>query len=129
MRKTYKNIVVVLILFLLLLMMSGCEQQEKYHTTDINEYLKIEGHITDEGTDIRSGLFIFPETIENKEKSEYEYYCERGVLDNSYMIYLKTSYMDKEEYEAELQRLEAVSCSIDTSAGTIPAHLSSASNL
>lgn len=115
----HKKLFVVLTLFNCFVMMSACGQQEKYHTTDSNEYLKTQGHITNEGTDIRSGLFIFPESIENHENSEYEYYCKRGVLDNSYMIFLKTSYTNKEAYELELKRIADISCSINTSAGTI----------
>lgn len=92
---------------------------ETYQTSDHNTYLEMEGHITNEGMDISSGLFVFPESIENLKNVEYEYYCKRGLLDNSYMIFLKGDYPDTDSYEAELERLSNIGCSIKTSKGTV----------
>ena len=92
---------------------------ETYQTSDPNEYLEMEGHITNEGMDISSGLFIFPETIEKLKNVEYEYFCKRGILDNSYMVFMKGDYPDMNSYEAELERLSNIGCSIETSEGTV----------
>lgn len=117
--KQLRKIFISLVLLGFCVMMNACSQKESYHTFDKDEYLHTKGHITDEGTDIRSGLFIFPESIETLKDVEYEYYCERGIGDNSYMIFLKGSYQDKETYEEELKRLAGINCTIKTTTGNV----------
>lgn len=107
------------VLIFLCVTLSACNQKESYHTFDADKYLQTEGHISDEGIDIRSGLFIFPKSIETLKDIEYEYYCERGIGDNSYMIFLKGTYPDKGAYEEELKRLADINCTIETTAGDI----------
>lgn len=114
-----KIISLCLISSLICIFMTGCDDVQTYHTTDPKKYLQTEGHIDNEGMDIRSGLFIFPESIEELTDIEYKYDCKKGLLDNSYMIYLKGRYSDKDAYEKEIMRLENISCSIETSEKTV----------
>ena len=92
----------------------ACGGTDAYRTTDPNEYLQTEGHVANEGIDIRSGLFVFPKSIDNLHHVEYEYSCKQGTLDNSYMIYLKAAYSDETAYQAERERLANICCTIDT---------------
>lgn len=110
----YKK-VICLLLIIFSLCLTACNQKKSFHTGDVTQYLQTEGHIENEGTDIRSGLFIFPDTVVKLENVEYEYYCEEGILDNTYMIYLKAEYPDQESYEAEIERLANICCSVKTS--------------
>ena len=110
---------ILCILGLLLTMLSSFGKPETFHTDNPDVYMQLEGHIENEGEDIRSGLFIFPETIDCLEDVEYEYYCEQGALDNSYMIFLKGNYPDEKSYEAEVDRLANITCSVETSKGNI----------
>ncbi len=115
MEKTYdvlKRALVVLVLFGLCAGIISCRSAATYQTTDINEYLDIDGHIENEGMDIRSGLFIFPESIENPENAQYRYVCQEGLTDNSYMIYLKETYSDS-AYQAEKERLANIRCVVE----------------
>lgn len=114
-----KNIILYLILLILCFILTACGETEVYRTTDPNEYLQTTGHISNEGIDIRSGLFIFPKSTEELKDVGYKYYCKHGVLDNSYVICLKGNYPDKESYESELMRLKSISCSIETSEETV----------
>ncbi|MEE1281817.1 MAG: hypothetical protein UHK60_06145 [Acutalibacteraceae bacterium] len=114
-----KTISLCLISSLICIFTTACGNVETYHTTDTKKYLQTEGHIDNEGMDIRSGLFIFPDSIEELTNVEYEYDCKEGLLDNSYMIFLKGSYSDKQAYEKEIMRLENISCSVDTSEKTV----------
>lgn len=104
----------VFVIFLSLCLCAGfaaCKGEETYQTTDPDLYLQTEGHIANEGMDIRSGLFIFPESIEDLEQVQYRYACKEGLLDNSYLIYLKATYSDA-AYMAEKERLANIQCTI-----------------
>ena len=114
-----KKIILCPISLVLCILLTACGETGVYCTTNLNEYLQITGHITNEGIDIRSGLFIFPKSIEELTDVEYKYYCKQGVIDNSYMIYLKGNYPDEESYESEIMRLKNISCSIKTSEDTV----------
>lgn len=97
----------------------ACGYTKTYHTTNPEEYLRMEGHIANEGDDIRSGLFVFPESIEELEDVEYEYFCEQGILDNSYAIVLKAVYPNQKDYDLEAERLSNINCTIKTSQGSV----------
>lgn len=114
-----KKVCFLLVFVGICMLLFACDDTDSYRTTDSNEYLQTEGHIANEGIDIRSGLFVFPESIDNLDNVEYEYSCERGTLDNSYMIYLKAEYPDTTAYQAELERLENIYCTIDTPDDTV----------
>lgn len=101
------------------ILLTGCGQENTYHTTDVSLYLQMEGNIANEGEDVRSGFFVFPESIEEFSNVEYEYYCEEGVLDNSYMIFLKATYPDEKSYNEEEERLSNITCEVKTSKGTV----------
>lgn len=69
------------------------------------------GHIENEGTDIRSGLLIFPDTLEGLQDVEYQYSCKEGTLDNSYFIYLSATYAE-DAYRTEKERLSNIQCTV-----------------
>ena len=109
------NLYRVSLLFLvavMLLTLPGCTSEEHYRTDSVSEYMQLSGHITNEGLDIRSGLFIFPESPVGMENVQYTYACKYGALDNSYLLFLKGTYPDQAAYDAELQRLQGISCSV-----------------
>ena len=114
-----KKICILLVFVGICITLFACAEADVYQTTDPNEYLQTEGHIANEGIDIRSGLFVFPKSIDNLDNVEYEYSCEQGVLDNSYMIYLKAEYPNTAAYQAERERLENICCTIDTPDDTV----------
>ena len=89
-----------------------------YHTEDPAEYLQISGHITNEGMELRSGLFVFPESIEGLEDAEYHYTADYDGFFVDYMIYLKAAYSD-EEYAAEVERLSSITCTVKTPDETV----------
>lgn len=107
----FKQVFVILLLFGLCAGLTACKSNETYQTTDPKAYLKTEGHIANEGTDIRSGLFTFPKSIENLENVQYQYACKEGLLDNSYLIYLKATYSDT-DYRNEKERLSNIRCTV-----------------
>lgn len=109
-RRYFCVIALVCILFL-----TACGAAKDYQTTNTDLYLQTEGHIANEGMDIRSGFFVFPSSISDLENVEYEYYCKEGIAENSYMINLKVEYPNQEAYEAEIERLENITCSVKTS--------------
>lgn len=108
----FKRISMVLLLIGLSIQLAACGTAESYSTMDSDLYLQTEGHIANEGMDIRSGLFIFPESIEDLEQVQYRYACKEGLLDNSYVIYLKATYSDA-AYLAEKERLTNIQCTIE----------------
>lgn len=107
-----KRALVVLVFLGLCAGIISCRSAATYQTTDINEYLDMGGHIENEGMDIRSGLFIFPESVEESKNAQYRYVCQEGVMDNSYMIYLKATYSDS-AYQDEKERLSNIQCVIE----------------
>lgn len=94
---------------------TACGTVNEYQTSNQELYMETEGHIANEGMDIRSGLFVFPETISGLKNVEYEYYCKEGTIENTYMIYLNAEYPNQESYEIEVERLENITCSVKTS--------------
>lgn len=95
--------------------LTACGGEKEYKTTNTDLYLQTEGHVANEGMDIRSGFFVFPSSISDLDNVEYEYYCKEGIAENSYMIYLKAEYPNPKSYEAEIERLENITCSVKTS--------------
>ena len=106
-------LILVLLVVLLVVAFIGCTHifSESYRTEDPSEYLQITGHITNEGMDVHSGLFVFPASIEGLEDVEYRYSCKYDGLFNDCMIYLKATYSDA-EYAAEVERLSNITCSV-----------------
>lgn len=98
---------------------ASCGQASEYDTTDIGEYMQMQGHIAGEGLDIRSGLFIFPESVDGLAAAEYRYYCKEGLLDNSYLLFLKATYPNELAYAKEVDRLSGISCTVKTSSSTV----------
>ena len=104
--------------------MSGCNSKSaSYSTSSPDEYMITQGHITNEGLDIRSGLFVFPKKINEPKNAEYKYYCKQGTLDNSYMIYLKDYYSDPLLYKQEKERLKDISCDVNIISKTVTNHI------
>lgn len=108
---TFNRICMILLLIGLSIQLTACGPAESYSTMDPNEYLQTTGHIENEGTDIRSGLLIFPDTIEGLANVEYQYSCKEGTLDNSYFIYLRATYAE-DAYRMERERLSNIQCTV-----------------
>ena len=53
------------------LSLTACDGAKEYQTTNTDLYLQTEGHIANDGLDIRSGFFVFPSSISELGKSEY----------------------------------------------------------
>ena len=106
-----ERVFILLLLVGLCVQLAACDTAKYYSTTHPKDYLQTTGHIANEGMDIRSGLFIFPESIEDLEQVQYRYACKKGLLDNSYLIYLKATYSDA-AYIAEKERLTNIQCTI-----------------
>lgn len=96
-------------------LLTACGGEKEYHTTNAESYLQTEGHIANEGSDIRCGFFVFPTSISDLQNVEYEYYCKEGIWENTYMIYLNIEYPNQKSYEAEIERLADITCSVKTS--------------
>lgn len=103
----------VIFILVIVIGLVSCGEPQKYMTTDIKEYMQLEGHIEYESrSDYETGLFIFPESLEQFRDIEYMHYCEDG-WENTYVIYLKGYYDDEELYKKELERLAGITCTIE----------------
>ncbi|MDR0812923.1 MAG: zf-HC2 domain-containing protein [Oscillospiraceae bacterium] len=81
---------------------------ESYTTRDIAEYGNYSGHIEAEREGFLSLLEIFPKAIPQSAKAEdYYYFCNNGMLDNSYQLYLLCAY-DEGDFALEKARLESI---------------------
>lgn len=81
---------------------------ESYSTRSISDYGNYAGHIEAEKEGFFSLLEIFPAEIPPSAKIEdYYYFCNNGLIDNSYQIYLLCSY-EKNDFNNEKERLEAI---------------------
>lgn len=117
-RIVFKQLFVILLLLGLCAGLTNCKGRGTYQTADPNAYMETEGHIANEGMDIRSGLFIFPESIEGLENVQYQYACKEGLLENSYLIYLKATYSDT-AYREEKERLANIRCTVELPENTV----------
>lgn len=106
-----RRICIFLLIVGLCTQFAACDTAKSYSTTDPKEYLQTTGHIENEGTDIRSGLLIFPDTIDGLQDVDYRYSCKEGTLDNSYFIYLSATYTDN-AYRTEKERLSNIQCTV-----------------
>ncbi len=113
-----ERVFILLLLVGLCVQLAACDTAKSYSTTHPKDYLQTTGHIANEGMDIRSGLFIFPESIEDLENVQYQYTCKEGLLDNSYLIYLKATYSDT-AYREEKERLANIHCSVNLPRKTV----------
>lgn len=90
-----------------------------YITTDVDEYLKMSGHIEKEESDCFSGLRIFPEKItEEMQNVSYYYECGNFALDNNYLIYLECEWADG-VLEKEMDRLSTLYVEYDSERNNI----------
>jgi len=81
---------------------------DSYTTRDIAEYGQYSGHIEVEYEGFFSLLEIFPKELPPSATVEdYYYFCNNGLLDNSYQLYLVCSY-DQEDFAREKERLESI---------------------
>lgn len=79
-----------------------------YTTKNIDDYGNYSGHIESEQTGFFSLLKIFPKELPpSVTVKNYYYFCNNGLLDNSYQLYLLCSY-DKEDFDIEKERLESI---------------------
>ncbi len=79
-----------------------------YETKNIDEYGNYSGHIESEQTGFFSLLEIFPKELPpSVTVKDYYYFCNNGLLDNSYQLYLLCSY-NKEDFNIEKERLESI---------------------
>lgn len=113
-----RNILCV-ILLLCSIFLTACETEKEYQTTNTDLYLQMEGHIANEGMDIRSGFFVFPDSINDMQNVKYQYYCKEGIAENSYMIYLNVKHSNQKSYEEEIERLTSITCSVKTSKNVV----------
>lgn len=113
-----RRIVAALLILGLCAQLVACGSPKSYKTTDPKKYLKISGHIENEGLDIQSGLFTFPETINGLLDVQYCYSCKEGTLDNSYFIFLSATYSDA-AYREEIERLANIRCTVEMPQKTV----------
>ncbi len=113
-----KKAFAALLVVLFCVQLAACAAPKSYQTEDPDLYLQTQGHIANEGTDIRSGLFVFPDSLEGLENVEYRYLCKEGLLDNAYGIYLKASYSE-DAYQAETERLANIRCEVQLSTKSV----------
>lgn len=78
---------------------TGIESYDKEYL--LNEY----------GSDLDSGLFIFPDHIDNALTSTYESSLKTGLFDTDGSIFLTATYTD-ENFEKEIERLSNISCTV-----------------
>lgn len=118
-KKIGKNIYVLLFAIIFFLLLVSCSE-ETYLTTDINEYMQLEGHIENESLMYYdTGFFIFPEDLERLKDVEYMHYCKAAVLDNTYVVYLKGYYEDEQQFNDEIERLADITCTIKLPEGDV----------
>ncbi len=70
------------------------------------------------GGDIDSGLFIFPDDTKNMIEPTFESSLKTGFFDTDGYIILHAKY-SKEDYEAEIERLSNIGCSIEFGADKV----------
>lgn len=81
---------------------------ESYTTRSIADYGNYSGHIEAEQAGFFSLLEIFPNTIPRTANvQDYYYYCNNGLLDNSYQLFLLCSYGES-DFILEKERLETL---------------------
>jgi len=81
---------------------------DSYTTRSIGEYGNYSGHIEMEQEGFFSLLEIFPNELPpSATVKDYYYFCNNGLIDNSYQLYLLCSY-DQEDFESEKERLESI---------------------
>lgn len=88
------------------------EKKDAYTTKEVKEYGIWQGHADGEEEGFFSGLFIFPEKIsEEADNIEYAYDFRTAGFDNSYTIYLRSSY-PADAFEQEVKRLSNITCEV-----------------
>lgn len=81
---------------------------DSYTTRSIDEYGNYSGHIEMEQEGFFSLLEVFPKELPpSATVSDYYYFCNNGLIDNSYQLYLLCSY-DQEDFDREKERLESI---------------------
>ena len=79
-----------------------------YATRNVDEYGNYAGHIESEQEGFFSLLRIFPKELPpSATVKDYYYFCNNGLIDNAYQLFLVCSY-DKEDYNREKERLESM---------------------
>ena len=82
-----------------------------YTTRSISEYGEWSGHIEVEKEGFFTTLDIFPKELPSSAAvDDYYYFCNNGLLDNSYQIYLVCSY-NQDDFSAEKDRLHSLELS------------------
>ncbi len=83
-----------------------------YETTKLDEYGDWTDHFDYEMDSINEKLYLFPETIPNKDDSEYYYKAEVVDSIDSGIIFAKVKY-DEDDYRNEVVRLSQTACKIE----------------
>ncbi|ETP71243.1 hypothetical protein UYO_2817 [Lachnospiraceae bacterium JC7] len=91
--------------------------------TGIESYDK-EYLLREYGSDLDSGLFVFPDDTDNALTATYESTLKTGLFDTDGSIFLTATYTD-ENFEKEIERLSNISCTVfDTDAEDSDYHTS-----
>lgn len=115
-------LLIVFVKFLVTLVLIGIDSMEKpieQTTTDVEEYLQVIREIKGDEHDAHSGLFVFPQSVDNISNIEHRFYHKTGLFDDIYLIYLEAYYIDEEALRKEKERLAGISCTIETLQGEV----------
>ncbi len=79
--------------------------------TGIENYDKMK-ILEEYGGDLNTGLFVFPNETDNMLNATFSSHLKTGLFDTDGYLILQTQY-NKEDYEAEVERLSNIGCSIE----------------
>ena len=95
-----------MIITFVLLFTFSCSLINREEYTDINNY---ESYLSllKNSSDVQSGLFIFPSSVDVENVIEFKYVKEDGFFDGSYIFYLVCNY-DDISYKNEIDRIKNI---------------------
>lgn len=85
--------------------------------TGIENYDKMK-ILEEYGGDLNTGLFVFPNETDNMLNATFSSHLKTGLFDTDGYLILQTQY-SKEDYEAEVERLSNIGCSIEFGADKV----------
>jgi len=85
--------------------------------TGIENYDKMK-ILEEYGGDLNTGLFVFPNETDNMLNATFSSHLKTGLFDTDGYLILQTQY-NKEDYEAEVERLSNIGCSIEFGADKV----------
>lgn len=100
-------------IFLIVILVISIESSPFQNCSGIENYDKA-GILDNYGGDIDSGLFIFPDSTDNMMNPTFVSSLKTGLFDTDGYIILQAKY-SKEDYEAELERLSNIECTLSFS--------------